>query len=107
MNKGRYLFAQIKEFIPRYEFDKLVTKYNGYFHVKDLTCYNQLLHLLFGQLTGCESLREIGFYNYIYKHKTGDLGIRQVQQRCRKDAHAVRSARQYSCKHTYYRRQIA
>lgn len=59
MNEGRYLFAQIKDFIPRYEFDKLVTKYNGDFHVKDLTCYNQLLHLLFGQLTGFDSLHEI------------------------------------------------
>ena len=54
MNIGRFIFAQITDFIPRYVFDKFVSKYKGDFHVKDLTCYNQLLHLLFGQLTGCD-----------------------------------------------------
>lgn len=49
MNVGRYIFSQITDFIPRYEFDKMVAKYKGDFHAKDLTCYNQLLHLLFGQ----------------------------------------------------------
>ena len=47
------------DFIPRYQFDKLVAKYHGDWHAKDLTCYNQLLHLLFGQITGCGSLRDI------------------------------------------------
>lgn len=28
-------------------------------HAKDLTCYNQLLHLLFGQSTACDSLRDL------------------------------------------------
>lgn len=59
MNSGRYVFSQIVDFIPRYEFDKIVAKYHGDFHARELTCYNQLLHLLFGQLTGCSSMREI------------------------------------------------
>lgn len=59
MNIGRYIFAQITDFIPRYILDKAIKKYKGDFHVKDLTCYNQFLHLLFGQLTGCDSLHEI------------------------------------------------
>ena len=52
MNIGKYIFAQVIDFIPRYQFDKLVKKYKGDWHAKDLICYNQLLHLLFGQITG-------------------------------------------------------
>ena len=59
MNVGRYIFSQVAKYIPRYQFDKCMEKYRGDWHVKDLTCYNQLLHLLFGQLTSCDSLRDI------------------------------------------------
>ena len=59
MNVGSYIFPQVVDFIPRYQFDKLVAKYHGDWHAKDLSCYNQLLHLLFGQITGCGSLRDI------------------------------------------------
>ena len=45
MNIGKYIFAQVIDFIPRYQFDKLVKKYKGDWHAKDLTCYNQLLLL--------------------------------------------------------------
>ena len=56
MNIGKYIFAQVIDFIPRYQFDKLVKKYKSDWHAKDLTCYNQLLHLLFGQITGCDRM---------------------------------------------------
>lgn len=59
MNIGKYVFAQVIDFIPRYQFDKLVKKYKGDWHAKELTCYNQLLQLLFGQIIGCDSLRDI------------------------------------------------
>lgn len=59
MNQGKFVFSQVIEFIPRYQFDKLVKQYNGDWHCKNLNRYNHLLHLLFGQLTGCDSLRDI------------------------------------------------
>ena len=59
MHSGRYIFAQVTDYIPRYVFDRAVATYKGDFHAKDLSCYNQLLHLLFGQITGCASLRDI------------------------------------------------
>ena len=37
MNAGRYIFAQVRDFIPWYQFDKLVAKYKGDWHAKDLT----------------------------------------------------------------------
>ncbi|TDN79066.1 uncharacterized protein DUF4372, partial [Salegentibacter sp. 24] len=29
MNTGKYIFAQLLQFINRYEFEKCVSKYNG------------------------------------------------------------------------------
>lgn len=59
MNQGKFVFSQVVEYIPRYQFDKLVKQYKGDWHTKNLSSYSHLLHLLFGQLTGCDSLRDI------------------------------------------------
>ena len=77
MNTGKYVFSQVIEFIPRYQFDKLVKKYKGDFHAKDLNCYNQLLHLLFGQITGCDSIRDICLCLEAHGSSIYHLGIRK------------------------------
>lgn len=77
MNIGKYIFAQVTDFIPRYQFDKLVKKYKGNWHAKDLSCYNQLLHLLFGQITGCDSLRDICLCLEAHSGILYHLGIRK------------------------------
>lgn len=59
MNTGKYVFSQIVDFIKTTPFNKLVKKYKGDHRVHGLTCYNQFLHLLFGQLSPCTSLRDI------------------------------------------------
>lgn len=80
MNLGRYVFAQVVDFIPRYQFQKIVTKYKGDFHAKYLNSYNQLLHLLFGQLTGCTSLHEISLCLSAHSDIIYHLGIRKTVQ---------------------------
>ena len=77
MNIGKYIFAQVIDFIPRYQFDKLVKKYKGDWHAKDLSCYNQLLHLLFGQITGCVSIRDICLCPEAHGSSIYHLGIRK------------------------------
>ena len=77
MNFGKYIFAQVIDFIPRYQFDKLVKKYKGDWHAKDLSCYNQLLHLLFGQITGCDSIRDICLCLETHDNCIYHLGIRK------------------------------
>ncbi|WP_277089650.1 DUF4372 domain-containing protein [Alistipes sp.] len=37
----------------------MVAKYNGDRYVKHLTCWNQFLARMFGQLSNCESLRDL------------------------------------------------
>ena len=59
MYNGKYVFTQLTENIPYYQFNKLVKKYNGHRSVKKFSCWNQLLAMLFGQLTNRESLRDI------------------------------------------------
>lgn len=59
MNKGKFVFSQVIDFLPRYEFDKIVKIYNGDYRYRHLTSYNHLLHLIFGQLTGYNPLRDI------------------------------------------------
>ena len=78
MNVGCYIFSQVVDYIPRYQFDKLVAKYRGNWHTKDLTCYNQLLHLLFGQITGCGSLRDICLCLEAHKSILYHLGFRNT-----------------------------
>lgn len=78
MNKGRYVFSQVLDYLPRFQFDRLVRKYKGDWHSKDLTCYNQLLHLLFGQLTGCDSLRDICLCLGAHENILYHLGFRNT-----------------------------
>ena len=78
MNVGSYIFSQVVDYIPRYQFDKLVAKYRGNWHAKELTCYNQLLHLLFGQITGCTSLRDICLCLEAHKSILYHLGFRNT-----------------------------
>ena len=59
MNKNKYVFAQLVEFLDKDKFRHLVDKYKGNRYVKSFTCWNQLLALMFGQLSNRESLRDV------------------------------------------------
>jgi Domain of unknown function (DUF4372)/Transposase DDE domain len=59
MNTGRTVFAQLMEFIPTYEFQVCVNRYQGNRYVKDFSCWDQFLCLAFAQLTYRTSLRDI------------------------------------------------
>lgn len=59
MFQGQYIFSQIIEFIPQYEFDKCVKRYKGNNRIRNLSCRDQLLAMMFGQLTNLRSLRGI------------------------------------------------
>lgn len=59
MNQSQTVLAQIIAFIPKYEFDKCVKRYNGNHRVRSFTCWEQFLVMSFAQLTNRESLRDI------------------------------------------------
>ena len=59
MNQGKFIFAQITEFLPRRTFDGIVEKYQGNKYVRSFTCWNQMLCMVFGQLTSRDSMRDL------------------------------------------------
>jgi hypothetical protein len=59
MNQGRTVFSQLVEFLPTYQFQICVDRYQGNRYVKDFSCWDQFLCLAFAQLTYRDSLRDI------------------------------------------------
>ncbi|MGM9831285.1 MAG: DUF4372 domain-containing protein, partial [Paludibacteraceae bacterium] len=55
MLKDKYVFAQLSHFLDRNHFNYLVKKYGCDKYVKSYTCWNQLLTMIFGQLSNRES----------------------------------------------------
>ena len=75
MNKDKYVFAQLIEFLNNDKFRRLVDKYDGNRYVKHLTCWNQLLALMFGQLCNRESLRDVIVALEAHRSKCFHLGL--------------------------------
>ena len=59
MFQDRYVFAQLTAFLNRTQFNNYVRKYDGNRYVKQFTCWNQMLAMMFGQLSNRESLRDL------------------------------------------------
>ena len=59
MYSGRIVFAQILDFLPRYEFNKSVRRYAGNYRIRTFSCFDQFLCMALAQLTYRESLRDI------------------------------------------------
>jgi len=76
MNSDKYVFAQLFEFVNRYEFEKIIKKYNGNYRVREFDCWNQFIQLFFGQLTNLNSLRDICLCLKAHSNKLFHLGIK-------------------------------
>lgn len=59
MHKDKFVFSQLIVFLDRNKFNYIVRKHDGDKYVKHFTCWNQLLSLMFGQLSNRESLRDL------------------------------------------------
>ena len=75
MNKSKYVFTQLVEFLDNDKFRHLVDKYEGNRYVKHFTCWNQLLALMFGQLSNRESLRDLVVALEAHQSKCYHLGL--------------------------------
>ena len=76
MQSGRFVFSQLMDFIPRYEFNKCVQRYRGNYRMRTFSCYDQFLCMAFGQLTGRDSLRDVVLNLSAHQSKLFHLGIR-------------------------------
>ena len=75
MNQGKYVFSQIATFLPARIFDRCVNSFRGDKWVKHFTCWNQLLCMLFGQLSSRESLRDLITVIEAHQSKSYHLGF--------------------------------
>ena len=75
MNQDKYVFSQLTEFLDRNKFNYIVRKYGGNKGVRNLTCWNQMLCMIFGQLSGRESLRDLIVVLTAHKSKSYHLGL--------------------------------
>ncbi|MDD2288504.1 MAG: DUF4372 domain-containing protein [Bacteroidales bacterium] len=57
MNQVKYIFAQLADFLFGRVFDTIVVKYDGSKKFRTFTCWNQMLCMIFGQLTARDSMR--------------------------------------------------
>ena len=75
MFQDKFVFSQLTAFLNRNHFNYLVRKYGGDKYVKNLTCWNQLLALMFGQLSNRESLRDLIVALEAHQSKCFHLGL--------------------------------
>lgn len=75
MNRDKYVFAQLVQFLDQFKFLRIVKRYDGDKYVKGFSCWNQLLTMMFGQLTNRESLREFIVATEAHSGKLYHLGM--------------------------------
>ena len=75
MHIGKFVFAQIIEFLPQRQFRRIVTKYNDRTTNWSMSHWNHMLVLMFGQLMGCGSLRELTDLTIAHGRKSKHLGF--------------------------------
>ena len=75
MNQGKYVFAQLLEFLDNDCFERIVRKYEGNKGIRGFSCWNQLLIMIFGQLSNRDSLRDMMTVIEAHKSKAYHLGF--------------------------------
>ena len=81
MNQGKYIFAQLTDFLPRRVFDRIVKEHNGNKYIRTFTCWNQMLCMVFGQLTSRDSMRDLMLSIEAHQSKFYHLGFGQTVTR--------------------------
>lgn len=75
MNQDKYVFAQLTDFLPYEHFKYIVKKHRGNMRIRDFSCWNQLLMMLFGQLSNCDSMRDLYILVDAHHQKSYRLGF--------------------------------
>ena len=97
MHSGRFIFSQLMDFLPRYEYHKCVQRYRGNHRVRSFSCYDQFVCMAFAQLTYRESLRDIVTCLEVLKPKLFHMGLRgTVSRSTLADANEHRNWRIYA-----------
>lgn len=75
MHIGKFVFAQITQFLPQRQFRRILAKYDDRTKGWSMSHWNHLLVLMFGQLTNCDTLRELTDITIAHGKKSKHLGF--------------------------------
>ena len=75
MNTGKYVFTQVASFISINDFNKYVKLYDGNYKIQHFTCWNQLMCMVFGQISNCDSLTDLAVGLTAQRSKWYHLGM--------------------------------
>lgn len=95
------VFSQIIKLIPRTQFQEFVARYDGDARVRSLDCWTWFGSLLFGQMTGHDSIRAI---ERVFAHQDGEaerLGFGSVRRSTLADANRTRPVEVLEDLYTY------
>jgi hypothetical protein len=81
MNSGRTIFAQLLDFLPLPEFRRCVRRHHGDRRVRSLPCWDQLLAMMFAQLTYRDGLRDTVTCLECHERQLYHCGFRGVVRR--------------------------
>jgi len=84
------VFSQLLTEIPRYEFNKVVNRYNGNKREGSMSCWTQFCAMLYGQLSGRKSLRESSLTWESHRHKHYHTGASEAKRSTLSDANRKR-----------------
>lgn len=90
MAHSNTVFSQLLKFVPKSVFQKAVDQYDGDKRCRTLFCWDQFVAMLFAQVSGCGSLRDLIERLGAQKHRLYHLGIRPVQKSSLADANQSR-----------------
>jgi len=85
-------FTELMKALPRQAVEKVVSEHKADKHSKGFRCWNQLLAMIYAQVSGCQSLRELesGFNSQETHHY--HLGCRKIKRSTLSDANKYRSS---------------
>ncbi len=90
MKHTNSIFHQLLQFLPRQRFQSVVDRHKGDHRTRSLTCWDQLVALLFAQLSGRKSLRDlVDTFNSKQAHHY-HLGTRAISRSSLADANGKR-----------------
>jgi Domain of unknown function (DUF4372)/Transposase DDE domain len=95
MNYHTTIFRQMLQLFSRLEFQSVVNRYKGDFHVRTCRCWDQMIHMLFSQFSKRDSLRETTDTMSSQYGKHYHLGIRPIPRSTLSDANHLRDHRIY------------
>ena len=76
MPREAYVFPQFLRLLPRYEFQRIVNKYNGDYRAKRFKCWHQLACMMFAHIRQENSLRDIDIALNAHANKLYQMALR-------------------------------